>query len=99
MVGIIFLWAGLEVLGAGPGGFSAAGFLQFGTGGTLGWPFVTGEVAEGTIFNPTHALWTGMAGNQTLMGIIDILVPWGQIGIVISLALGLLTPFAPPWAR
>ncbi len=39
-VGIIFLWAGLEKL-LGPEPFSAAGFLQFGTSGTLGWPFVT----------------------------------------------------------
>lgn len=94
VVGFIFLWAGLEkVLGPGPDGFSAAGFLQFGTGGTLGWPFVTGEVAEGTIFNPTQALWTGMAANQTLLGIVDFLVPWGQIGIGISLTLGLLTRF------
>ncbi len=63
VVGVIFLWAGLEkVFAAEP--FSAAGFLQFGTGGSLGWPFVTGEVAEGTIFNPTHDLWVGLATNE-----------------------------------
>ncbi len=94
VVGIIFLWAGLEkVIGAGSSGFTAAGFLQFGTGGTLGWPFVSGEVAEGTIFNPTQGIWTGLAANETLMGIIDVLVPWGQIGIGLSLTLGLLTRF------
>lgn len=94
VVGVIFLWAGLEkVFGAGPEGFSAGGFLQFGTAGTLGWPFVTGEVAEGTVFNPTHAIWTGLAANDALLGIVNVLVPWGQIGIGLSLMLGLLTRF------
>lgn len=94
LVGVIFLWAGLEkVLGSGPEGFSAAGFLQFGTAGSLGWPFVTGEVAEGTVFNPTHDVWVGLAGNATAMSIINALVPVGQIGIGISLILGLLTRF------
>ena len=55
-VGVIFLWAGLEKLMA-PEPFDAAGFLQFGTTGTLGWPFVSGEPAEGTIYNPTHDFW------------------------------------------
>ncbi len=94
LVGVIFLWAGLEkVLGSGPEGFSAAGFLQFGTAGSLGWPFVTGEVADGTVFNPTHDVWVGLAGNATAMSIINALVPVGQIGIGISLILGLLTRF------
>jgi thiosulfate dehydrogenase (quinone) large subunit len=92
-VGIIFLWAGLEKVMA-PEAFSAAGFLEFGTGGSLGWPFVTGEVAEGTIYNPTQAFWVSMAGNETAMSIINVLVPWGQIGIGIGLILGLLTRFS-----
>ncbi len=94
VVGIIFLWAGLEkVVGAGAEGWTAAGFLQFGTGGSLGWPFVSGEVAEGTVFNPTQGVWTAMAQNETLLGIVDVLVPWGQLGIGISLILGLFTRF------
>jgi thiosulfate dehydrogenase (quinone) large subunit len=94
LVGVIFLWAGLEkVLGSGPGGFSAAGFLQFGTAGSLGWPFVTGEITEGTVFNPTHDLWVGLAANDGVMSLINVLVPWGQIGIGISLILGLFTRF------
>jgi thiosulfate dehydrogenase [quinone] large subunit len=94
MVGVIFLWAGLEkVLGSGPDGFSAAPFLQFATGGTLGWPFVTGEVADGTVFNPTQAFWVGLAGNEAAMSIVNMLVPWGQIAIGVSLILGLLTRF------
>jgi len=92
VVGIIFLWAGLEKLLA-PEPFSAAGFLQFGTGGSLGWPFVSGEVAEGTIFNPTHDFWVGMATNDAAMSVVDFIVPFGQIGIGISLILGLLTRF------
>jgi len=92
VVGVIFLWAGLEKLLA-PEPFSAAGFLQFGTGGSLGWPFVSGEVVEGTIFNPTHDFWAGMATNDAAMGFINFLVPFGQIGIGVSLILGLLTRF------
>jgi thiosulfate dehydrogenase (quinone) large subunit len=91
-VGIIFLWAGLEKLLA-PQPFDASGFLKFATAGTLGWPFVTGEVAEGTIFNPTHGFWVALAGNQGAMSVINVLVPLGQIGIGISLILGLLTRF------
>ena len=92
LVGVIFLWAGLEKLLA-PEPFSAAGFLEFATGGSLGWPFVSGEVAEGTIFNPTHDFWAGMATNDGAMGVINFIVPFGQIGIGISLILGLLTRF------
>ena len=94
VVGIIFLWAGLEkILGEGLGTWSAAGFLQFATGGSLGWPFVTGEVAEGTVFNPTHDFWVGLSQNAGVMGVIDYLVPLGQVGVGISLILGFLTRF------
>lgn len=93
-VGIIFLWAGLEkAVGAGLGTWSAGGFLQFATAGSLGWPFVTGEVAEGTVFNPTHDFWVGLAQNQTALTVIDYLVPLGQVGIGVSLILGLFTRF------
>jgi len=92
MVGVIFLWAGLEKILA-PQPFDAGGFLKFATAGTLGWPFVAGEVAEGTVFNPTQGLWLSLAGNTALMGVINILVPLGQIGIGASLVLGLFTRF------
>ncbi len=92
-VGIIFRWAGLEKVLA-PEAFSAAGFLQFGTGGSLGWPFISGEVAEGTVFNPTQAFWVGLAANDTAISVINVLVPYGQIGIGIGLILGLLTRFS-----
>ena len=77
-----------------PEPWSAAGFLQFGTVGSLGWPFVSGEVADGTVFNPTQAFWVGMAANATSMSVINVLVPFGQLGIGIGLILGLLTRFS-----
>lgn len=92
LVGIIFLWAGLEKLMA-PAQFDAVGFLKFGTGGTLGWPFVAGEVAKGTVFNPTQGIWLGLADNSTMMSVINWLVPLGQIAIGISLIVGLFTRF------
>ncbi len=92
-VGIIFLWAGLEKLLA-PEAFDASGFLKFGTAGTLGWPFVTGTPAEGTVFNPTHDFWVSLAGNPGLMTVINGLVVLGEIGIGVALVLGLLTRFA-----
>ena len=92
MVGIIFLWAGVEKLTAAKA-FDAAGFLTFATNGTLGWPFVSGEVAEGTVFNPTHQLWVSLAGSG-LMPVVNGLVVFGEIGIGIALILGLFTRFA-----
>jgi thiosulfate dehydrogenase [quinone] large subunit len=92
VVGIIFLWAGLEKVMA-PEAFGAEGFLKFATAGTLGWPFVSGEIAEGTVFNPTQPIWLWLADNQTLMTIVNVLVPYGQIAIGISLVLGLFTRF------
>ena len=92
-VGFIFLFAGLEKVIGGNLEWSAAGFLQFGTAGTLGWPFVT-EAVEGTIYNPTNAFWVALADNDFAMSVINILVPWGQIGIGIGLMLGLLTRFS-----
>lgn len=92
-VGIIFLWAGLEKV-FGPEPFSAAGFLQFATNGTLGWPFVTEPAVEGTIYNPTQGLWAGLVENEAAMSVINFIVPWGQIGIGLGLILGLLTRFS-----
>ena len=91
-VGIIFLWAGLEKVIGGAGAWTAGGFLSFGTNGTLGWPFFTGDPGD-TIFNPTHAFWLAMAENETAMNVINLLVPWGQVGIGVSLILGLFTRF------
>jgi thiosulfate dehydrogenase (quinone) large subunit len=92
VIGVIFLWAGLEkAIGTGLGTWSADGFLQYGTGGTLGWPFVK-EAAEGQVFNPTHDFWVSLPGTAA-SDVIKYLVPLGQIGIGVSLILGFLTRF------
>jgi len=88
-VGTIFLTAGLEkALAAEP--FSAAGFLKFGTTGTP----LLGEAAEKVVYNPTHDFWVSLAGNATLMPIVNWLVVAGEIGIGALLILGLFTRFA-----
>lgn len=88
-VGIIFLTAGLQKA-FGPEPFDASGFLQFATAGT---PWL-GAPVEGTVYNPTHDFWVGLAGNATLMPIINWLVVVGQIAIGTALILGLFTRFA-----
>jgi thiosulfate dehydrogenase [quinone] large subunit len=96
VVGIIFLWAGLDKLsvGDGKGGpFSAAGFLKFGTNGTLGWPFVSGTPVQGTVFNPTHDFWAGLAGSG-MLPLINLLVVVGEVGIGLALIFGIATRFA-----
>ena len=91
-VGVIFLTAGLEkILGAD--NWSAAGFLQYGTAGSMGWPWVPGGPVEGTIYNPTHDFWVGLAASESAMSFINFLVSYGQVAIGISLILGLLTRF------
>lgn len=94
VAGIIMLWAGLEKTIGAPEGWSAAGFLKFGTAGTLGWPFVTGTPAEGTVFNPFQGFWAGLAANDGAVGLINLLVIVGELGIGIALILGLATRFA-----
>ena len=94
VVGIIMLWAGLEKAIGTPGGWTAAGFLKFGTAGTLGWPFVTGTPPKDAVYNPLHDFWVGLAGNAGLMQVIDTLVIAGELAIGIALILGVLTRFA-----
>jgi thiosulfate dehydrogenase [quinone] large subunit len=87
-VGWVFLYAGLEKLfGAEP--FSAVGFLKFGTIGTT-----SAQVAEGTIVNPTHDFWVALAGNGTLMPLVNFLVLFGELAIGVALILGIATRFA-----
>ena len=87
LTGFVFLYAGIEKL-IGAEKFSAAGFLQFATGGTAA------GAAEGAIVNPTHGFWVDLAANGTLMPIVDFMVPWGQLLIGVALILGLATRFA-----
>jgi thiosulfate dehydrogenase [quinone] large subunit len=91
-VGAVFLWAAIEKL-LGPGGQVEA-FLKYGTNGTLGWPFLPTAVLAGTEFNPTHALWAGMADSTIVMAVVFPMVALGQLGIGIGLVLGLLTRFS-----
>jgi thiosulfate dehydrogenase [quinone] large subunit len=87
-VGWVFVYAGIEKLfGATP--FTAAGFLKFGTMGTT-----AEKVADGTIVNPTHAFWVGLAGNATLLPILNFLVVFGEVAIGAALIVGLATRFA-----
>ncbi len=94
VVGIVMLWAGLEKLIGTPGGWSSAGFLKFGTAGTLGWPFVSGEPAKDAVFNPFHDLWVSLAGNASAVAVLDVLVVVGELAIGVALILGLLTRFS-----
>ena len=85
-VGWVFLFAGIEkIFGAEP--FSAAGFLQFGTAGTAA------GAAEGAIVNPTQPFWISLASSDWI-GIVNVLVPFGQVAIGLALILGLATRFA-----
>ncbi len=95
VIGIIFVWAGLEKLvGSGAQGFSAAGFLKGGTSGTLAWPFVTGAADPNAIYNPTHDFWVNLAGNAGAMQVVNFLVVFGETAIGIALILGILTRFS-----
>jgi thiosulfate dehydrogenase (quinone) large subunit len=87
-VGWVFFYAGIEkVLAATP--FTAAGFLKFGTIGTT-----AEKVADGTIVNPTHAFWVSLAGDGTLLPLVNFLVVFGEVAIGAALILGLATRFA-----
>ena len=87
-VGIIFLTAGLEKLILQTD-WSAAGFLQFASAGSP----ILGTPQEGVIYNPTHDFWVALGSNETLMPWLNMLVAWGQVGIGVSLILGLFTRF------
>jgi len=91
VLGAGFLYAGLEKVFdfAGSGKpFSAAGFLQFGTAGTL-----PGS-ADGAIVNPTHDFWVSVATNAALDDAVNFLVVSGELLIGVALILGFATRFA-----
>jgi len=91
LLGAGFLYAGLEKVFdfAGSGkAFSAAGFLKFGTNGSL-----PGSDPK-AIVNPTHDLWISIAGNPGLVNVINWLVVVGEIAIGVALILGIATRFA-----
>ncbi len=91
VTGFGFLYAGLEKIFdfAGTGKpFSAAGFLQFGSAGTL-----PGS-AQDAVVNPTHDLWVSLASNAALMPAINWLVVVGETAIGIALIFGIATRFS-----
>ena len=91
VTGFGFLYAGLEKVFdfAGTGKpFSAAGFLQFGSGGAL-----PGSDPK-AIVNPNHDLWVNLATNPGLVAAINWLVVVGELAIGIALILGLATRLA-----
>jgi len=44
--------------------------------------------------NPTHDIWVALAGNPSLMSVVNFLVVFGEIAIGVALILGLATRFA-----
>lgn len=93
-VGAGFLYAGLEkVLDfAGTGKpWSAAGFLKFGTAGTI--PNMSG-LPDPMSHNPIQGFWGGLAADPGIMGVINVLVVFGEVAIGVALILGLATRLA-----
>jgi thiosulfate dehydrogenase [quinone] large subunit len=82
-----FLFAGLDkfLMLANGQPFTSAGFLKFGTGG---------QWLNTENINPTKDFWVSLAGNATLVSVIDTLVVFGEIAIGVALILGLATRFA-----
>ena len=94
VLGFGFFYAGLEKLLNFAGDekpWSAFGFLKFATGGTI--PNMTG-LTDPMSHNPTQGLWTGLAANPTLLGVVDFLVVFGELAIGIALILGIATRLA-----
>ncbi len=93
-LGFGFLYAGLEKwlnFAGDERPWSAGGFLQFATAGTV--PNMVGH-AETMIHNPTRQLWVEVAGNTGLIGLVDFLVVFGEIAIGVALILGVATRLA-----
>jgi thiosulfate dehydrogenase (quinone) large subunit len=89
-LGLGFLFAGLDkfFMWASGAPFTSAGFLKFATTGA--W---LGSDPK-AIVNPTHGFWVSVAGNASLVSIMDTLVVFGECAIGIALILGLATRFA-----
>ena len=90
VVGMGFLFAGLDKFFMWASGtpFTAASFLKFATTGA--W---LGSDPK-AIVNPTHAFWVSLAGNASIMTVVDTMVVFGECAIGIALILGLATRFA-----
>ena len=94
VLGFGFLYAGLEKwlnFAGDDKSWSALGFLKFGTGGTI--PNMVG-LTDPMSHNPTQGIWTGLAGDPTVLGIVNFLVVFGEIAIGLALILGVATRLA-----
>jgi len=89
-IGIGLLFAGLDKFFMWASGtpFTSAGYLKFGTTGS--W---LGSDAK-AIVNPTHDFWVSLAGNASLVHIVDTLVVFGECAVGLALLLGLATRFS-----
>jgi thiosulfate dehydrogenase [quinone] large subunit len=90
VVGLGFLFAGLDKFFMWASGtpFTSAGYLKFATNGA--W---LGSDPKAVI-NPTHGFWVSVAGNASLVSVIDTLVVFGEVAIGAALILGLATRFS-----
>lgn len=94
ILGFGFFYAGLEKwlnFAGEDSPWSAAGFLKFGTAGTL--PNMAG-LADPMSHNPTQQFWSDLAGNPTLLGVANFLVVFGELTIGVALILGVATRLA-----
>jgi thiosulfate dehydrogenase (quinone) large subunit len=89
-IGLAMLFAGLDKFFMWAGGkpFTSVGYLKFGTTGS--W---LGSDPK-AIVNPTHDFWVSLAGNSSLVSIMDTLVVFGECAIGLALILGLATRFS-----
>ncbi len=89
-VGLGMLFAGLDKFFMWASGtpFTSAGYLKFGTTGA--W---LGSDAK-AIVNPTHGFWLSLAGNVSMVHLVDTLVVFGECAIGIALVVGLATRFS-----
>ena len=90
VVGLGFLFAGLDKFFMWASGtpFTSAGYLKFATNGA--W---LGSDPK-AIINPTHGFWVSVAGNASLVSVIDTLVVFGECAVGVALILGLATRFS-----
>ena len=94
VLGFGFLYAGLEKalnFAGDDKAWSAAGFLKFATAGTV--PNMVGH-PETMVHNATRQFWVDLAGNATVMDLVNVLVVVGEVAIGTALILGLATRLA-----
>ena len=94
VLGFGFLYAGVEKwlnFAGADQPWSAAGFLKFGTAGTV--PDMVGH-SDSMVHNPTQQFWVDLAGNPTVIGIVNFLVVFGEVAIGAALVLGVATRLA-----